>query len=589
MQAVKSLGYLLLQGDSLVFQINGSTGLPGQVIIATGDGGAFWGDPTGATEANNGVSMSGDTVQLGGTPLTKNTEVDTDGKTLRFRDAAGYPDLFMNGTYGLFGSDANTYLDIGSVAGRARIVASTTAQLTSAANTDVSATDTVTIVGQRIRLSAADTRIQQVSKNNALNRVMMIDSTTEQVYYRDVSSIAGGGGGGSGTVTSITAGIGLNGGTITTSGTIDADTSGMLVTKSFLTNQGYTTNTGTVTGTGTTGTIPVWSGSSALGDSPLTVSSGSVIAGGTGFFQPPVGTTAQRPGTPTAGMIRYNTTLGNYDFYGASAWKNFVESATGNGLGTSTNIAYFDANGRITGSTNFRWNESGRTLGINTTTTSGANIIVKNTQDAGRVGFILTQGFAADTVNWTAGTGWTFNGTQAVATAATGDLTYTAAATITIGKAYELTYTIASYSAGQLTINIGNASYALPTHNATNNTVLLLPTSATGGIRFTTATFTGNLDNVTIVEVNPAPIVFAGQSASSATLYMPLTIPNSTTFAQGGGGQFSPGANNNFIGSNAGKSNTYGTGNNFFGLNAGLNNTGGNDNNFFGIKARAKN
>lgn len=193
MQAVKSLGYLLLQGDSLVIQINGSTGLPGQVIIATGDGGAFWGDPTGATEANNGVSMSGDTVQLGGI-LTKNTEVDINGKTLRFRDAAGYPDLFMNGTYGLFGSDANTYLDVGSTAGRARIVASTTAQLTSAANTDVSATDTVTIVGQRIRLSAADTRIQQVTKDNALNRVMMLDSLTNKVYYRDVSSIAGGGG-----------------------------------------------------------------------------------------------------------------------------------------------------------------------------------------------------------------------------------------------------------------------------------------------------------------------------------------------------------------------------------------------------------
>jgi hypothetical protein len=147
---------------------------------------------------------------------------------------------------------------------------------------------------------------------------MAIDSLTGRLYYVDKSSIAGGGG--SGTVTSITAGVGLNGGTITTSGTIDADTSGMLVTKSFLTNQGYTTNTGTVTGSGTTGTIPAWSSSSALGDSPLTVSSGSVTATGTGFFQPPVGTTAQRPGTPTAGMLRYNSALGYPETYGASAW-----------------------------------------------------------------------------------------------------------------------------------------------------------------------------------------------------------------------------------------------------------------------------
>jgi len=286
-----------------------------------------------STLANNGLTLSGDTVQLGGT-LTKNTEVDINGKTLRFRDAAGYPDFFMNGTYGLLGSDANTYLDVGSTAGRARIVAATTAQLTSAANTDVSATDTVTITGQRIRLSAADTRIQQVSKNNALNRVMMIDSITEQIYYRDVSSIAGGGGGGSGTVTSITAGVGLTGGTITTSGTIAADTSGMLVSKSFLTNQGYTTNTGTVTGTGTTGTIPVWSSSSALVDSPLTVASGNVSVSGTGAFRLGNWTTAGRPGTPTSGMKGYNTTLGYPETYGASAWLQsaFPVGATGQTL-----------------------------------------------------------------------------------------------------------------------------------------------------------------------------------------------------------------------------------------------------------------
>ena len=84
--------------------------------------------------------------------------------------------------------------------------------------------DTITITSDRIRMNAADTRIQQVSKNNGLNRVMMIDSITERVYYRDVSSISAGGGG-SGTVTSVAAGTGLTGGTITTSGTISADTS----------------------------------------------------------------------------------------------------------------------------------------------------------------------------------------------------------------------------------------------------------------------------------------------------------------------------------------------------------------------------
>ena len=38
------------------------------------------------------------------------------------------------------------------------------------------------------------------------------------------------------------------------------------------------------------------------------------------WFQPPAGTTAQRPGTPTAGMIRYNTTVSNLETYNGTDW-----------------------------------------------------------------------------------------------------------------------------------------------------------------------------------------------------------------------------------------------------------------------------
>jgi hypothetical protein len=35
----------------------------------------------------------------------------------------------------------------------------------------------------------------------------------------------------------------------------------------------------------------------------------------TGYIQVPVGTTAQRPASPTAGMIRFNTSLGYVEVY----------------------------------------------------------------------------------------------------------------------------------------------------------------------------------------------------------------------------------------------------------------------------------
>lgn len=43
----------------------------------------------------------------------------------------------------------------------------------------------------------------------------------------------------------------------------------------------------------------------------------------TGFFTFPVGTTAQRPASPVAGMVRYNTTLGYAEVYTGTAWVKF--------------------------------------------------------------------------------------------------------------------------------------------------------------------------------------------------------------------------------------------------------------------------
>jgi hypothetical protein len=285
-------------------------------------------------------------------------------------------------------------------------------------------------------------------------------------------------------------------------------------------------------------------------------------------------------------------------YYSGGLWRDTTEAllvsdtsafARDNQIsGTSGQVAYFNSNNSVVSDTALRWSAANKSLGINMTTVpSGASLIIKNSQEPVRSTVVATQTFGADTTNWTRGAGWTFNGTQAVATAATGDLTYTPALTITSGNAYEITYTLSGYSAGTLTARIGNATYALPTHNATANVVLLLPTSASGGFRFTTTTFTGNLDNVSVVQIaNPASILFAGQNDNDGTIYSSLQMPNSTTIAFGGNaGRYTTGNSNIFFGNNSGRLNTSGFYNNFFGASAGENNTTGFYNNFFGFES----
>ena len=58
---------------------------------------------------------------------------------------------------------------------------------------------------------------------------------------------------------------------------------------------------------------------------------GDVILGTTSSLELPDGTTAQRPGSPVNGMIRYNTTLNQFEGYKAAAWGAIGGGATGGG------------------------------------------------------------------------------------------------------------------------------------------------------------------------------------------------------------------------------------------------------------------
>jgi hypothetical protein len=61
---------------------------------------------------------------------------------------------------------------------------------------------------------------------------------------------------------------------------------------------------------------------------------GDVLLSGTGVLDLPVGTTGERPGSPNSGMIRFNTTLTQFEGYNGTAWASVGGGATGGGSDT---------------------------------------------------------------------------------------------------------------------------------------------------------------------------------------------------------------------------------------------------------------
>ena len=74
----------------------------------------------------------------------------------------------------------------------------------------------------------------------------------------------------------------------------------------------------------------------------------------TGFIKPASGTSGQRPGTPSAGMIRWNTTNSNMEVYNGSVWRSFYRGSViydkfnGASLDTSIWSTFGTDNGSIT-------------------------------------------------------------------------------------------------------------------------------------------------------------------------------------------------------------------------------------------------
>lgn len=98
---------------------------------------------------------------------------------------------------------------------------------------------------------------------------------------------------------------------------------------------------------------------------------GTVTFSGTGYAQLPSGTTAQRPGSPANGMIRYNSTLSQFEGYANSAWGSIGGGATG----ASTDKVFWENDQTITGNYTISSGKNAGTFGP-VTINSGVTVTV---------------------------------------------------------------------------------------------------------------------------------------------------------------------------------------------------------------------
>jgi hypothetical protein len=131
------------------------------------------------------------------------------------------------------------------------------------------------------------------------------------------------------------------------------------------------TNTAQFINANATGTLTVGGASTFAG---FTSTSDGIFSG-TGQVYLPVGTTAQRSGSPVNGMIRYNSTTGEFEGYASGAWGNIGGGATGGG-----SDQVFVLNGvTVTTSYTLPSNKNAETVGP-ITINSGATVTVPSGQ-----------------------------------------------------------------------------------------------------------------------------------------------------------------------------------------------------------------
>ena len=146
-------------------------------------------------------------------------------------------------------------------------------------------------------------------------------------------------------------------------GTLNQDTTGNAATATALEtartingtsfdgtgNITVTAAAGTLTGTELKSTV-VTSSLTSVGTLTSLTTSGNILMTGTGAIDVASGTTGERPGSPSAGMFRFNSTTSEFEGYDGSAWGEIGGSAA---TGTADLLDIASSSGTGGGSATF--------------------------------------------------------------------------------------------------------------------------------------------------------------------------------------------------------------------------------------------
>ena len=107
---------------------------------------------------------------------------------------------------------------------------------------------------------------------------------------------------------------------------------------------------------------------------------GNLLLAGTGAVDIPAGTTGQRPGSPTSGMIRFNSTDSAYEGYDGSTW---AALGGGGATGGGSDQCFYENNQTVTTNYTLTTNTNAVSTGpiainsgITVTVPSGSNWVV---------------------------------------------------------------------------------------------------------------------------------------------------------------------------------------------------------------------